>query len=116
MQDLPYNQDGMIAAASWIEHLLLGSIATAIAVLAIAVTGAMMLTGRVDLRRGAAVILGCFLLFGAPMIAAGLYTMLNGVAGGTSAKAPPPAPTPPSAPASTNPFDPYAGAAVPQHR
>jgi type IV secretory pathway VirB2 component (pilin) len=116
MQNPIYAEGGMTAAASWLQHLLLGSLATPIAVLAVAATGAMMLTGRVDLRRGAAVILGCFLLFGAPVIAAGLYTMLNGAAGGTSAKAPPPAPTPPSAPASSNPFDPYAGAAVPQHR
>jgi len=116
MQESPYNRDGMISAASWLQHLLLGSMATAIAVLAVAAIGAMMLTGRVDLRRVAAVILGCFLLFGAPVIAAGLYTMLSGVAGGTAAQAPPPAPKPPSAPASTTPFDPYAGAAVPQHR
>jgi type IV secretion system protein VirB2 len=115
MQDSPYNKDGMIAAASWLEHLLLGSIATAIAVLAIATTGAMMLTGRVELRRGALVILGCFLLFGAPVIAAGLYSMLTGVTG-TAAKAPPPPLRPASAPTSANPFDPYAGAAVPQQR
>ena len=116
MQHSPNTQGGMITAASWLQHLLLGSMATTVAVLAIAATGTMMLMGRVDLRRGTAVILGCFLLFGAPIIALGLYTMLSGVAGGTSTEAPS-APTGPSpAPTSTNPFDPYAGAAVPQHR
>ena len=75
-----------------------------------------MLTGRIDVRRGTAVILGCFLLFGAPVIATGLYTMLIGDTGGAVPKAPLTASRPPSMPPSANPFDPYAGAAVPQHR
>jgi type IV secretion system protein VirB2 len=110
------NQSSIVDASSWLQHLLQGDPATAIAVLAVAAIGAAMLTGRADMRRGATVILGCFLLFGAPVIAAGLYAALNGAAGGSVAETASPPPKAPSAPPSNNPFDPYAGAAVPQQR
>ena len=116
IQSSDLNQSVIIIAALWLEHLLLGSVATAIAILAVAISGAMLFTGKAYVRRGMAMVLGCFLLFGAPVIAAGLCAMLTGVAGGPAAKAQSTAPSPPPAPVSANPFDPYAGAAVPQHR
>jgi type IV secretion system protein VirB2 len=42
------------------------------AVIAIASVGFMMLTGRMDWRYGATVIMGCFILFGAGAIVAGI--------------------------------------------
>lgn len=101
------------AAAEWIQGTLLGSLATTIAVIAIAWIGLGMLTGRIDLRRGATVVLGCFVLFGAPTIAAGLMRL--GDAGGPASvpvvvAAPPP---PPKMSPSPAPYDPYAGASVP---
>jgi type IV secretory pathway VirB2 component (pilin) len=45
---------------------LLGNVATAVAVMAVAAVGFMMLTGRMNWRFGATVIIGCFILFGAP--------------------------------------------------
>ncbi len=110
------NQSSIVAAGSSLQHLLLGNLATSIAVLAVAAIGAAMLTGRTDIRRGATVILGCFLLFGAPVIAAGLYAMLSGTAGGSVPETASPTPKSLSVPPSTNPFDPYAGAAVPPQR
>ena len=116
MQSLPLSQNSLVDAGLWLQHLLLGSLATAIAVLAVAATGAAMLTGNMDIRRGATVILGCFLLLGAPVIAAGLYSALSGVAASPMRKAAPPAPKEPSVPPPINPFDPYAGTASPQQR
>ena len=51
---------------------MLGTAATVTAVIAVAIVGYMMLTGRIDWRRGAIVILGCFILFGAATIVAGI--------------------------------------------
>jgi len=41
-------------------------------------TGLMMLTGRIDWRRGATVILGCFVVFGAAAIVAGIRSISSG--------------------------------------
>jgi len=56
----------------WVEGTLLGTVATVVAVVAVAVVGLMMLTGRMNWRHGAIVILGCFVLFGATTIVAGI--------------------------------------------
>ena len=45
-----------------------------VAVIAVAVVGFMMLTGRMNWRYGASVILGCFILFGAASIVAGIQS------------------------------------------
>jgi type IV secretion system protein VirB2 len=52
----------------------LGNVATAVAVIAVAMVGFMMLTGRMNWRFGATVILGCFILFGAASIVAGIQS------------------------------------------
>ena len=39
----------------------------------------MMLTGRLNWRYGATVILGCFILFGAAAIVAGIRTAATGI-------------------------------------
>ena len=93
----------------WVEALLLGSVATSVAVIAVAVVGMLMLSGRIDRRRAGAVVAGCFLIFGASSIA-------RGIAGTVSAApAPDPEPIvrPPLAPPSpvVDGYDPYAGAA-----
>jgi type IV secretion system protein VirB2 len=38
----------------------------------------MMLTGRIDWRRGATVIVGCFIVFGAATIVAGIRSVAGG--------------------------------------
>src|SRR3546814_18729752 len=53
---------------------LLGTVATVVAVIAVATVGFMMLTGRINWRYGATVILGCFILFGAASIVAGIQS------------------------------------------
>jgi len=54
---------------------LLGNVATSLAVIAVGATGLMMLTGRIDWRRGGTVILGCFIIFGAAAIVAGVKSV-----------------------------------------
>jgi type IV secretory pathway VirB2 component (pilin) len=58
---------------------LMGNVATAVAVMAVAAVGFMMLTGRMNWRYGATVILGCFILFGAATIVGGIRSVAGGL-------------------------------------
>ena len=53
----------------WAAELLTGSLATGLAVLAIAILGFLALGGRVPLRQGALAVVGIFLLFSAAEVA-----------------------------------------------
>jgi type IV secretory pathway VirB2 component (pilin) len=68
----PAGSGAIAGALYWIEGTLMGTVATVAAVIAIAAIGFMMLTGRMNWRYGATVILGCFILFGAVSIVAGI--------------------------------------------
>ena len=61
-------------ALLWLQGTLLGTVATVIAVMAVASIGFMMLTGRMNWRFGATVIIGVFILFGATTIVAGIQS------------------------------------------
>lgn len=73
-QSLPDPQGSgvLINAVNWLQGTLLGTVATVVAVIAVAFVGFGMLTGRINWRHGAVVILGCFILFGAASIVAGI--------------------------------------------
>lgn len=62
------------AALLWLQGTLLGTVATTVAVIAVAAIGFMMLTGRMNWRFGATVIIGVFILFGATTIVAGIQS------------------------------------------
>jgi type IV secretion system protein VirB2 len=68
----PPGSGPILASVNWIQGTLLGNVATAVAVIAVAIVGFMMLTGRMNWRHGITVIFGCFILFGAAAIVAGL--------------------------------------------
>ena len=68
----PAGSGAIIGAVTWLQGTLLGTVATVAAVIAVAAVGFMMLTGRMNWRHGAMVILGCFVLFGAASIVAGI--------------------------------------------
>ena len=70
----PAGSGPIVAALMWLQGTLLGNVATAVAVMAVAAVGFMMLTGRMNWRFGATVILGCFILFGAASIVAGIQS------------------------------------------
>ena len=113
----PIGSSPLVVAVSWLQGTMLGTVATTVTVVAVAVVGIMMLGGRIHVRRGVTVILGCFILFGAPTIAAGIQYSLNAgpepvPSSSSSADGSPLAnvrkPTTPSAG-----YDPYAGASLP---
>ena len=68
----PQGSGPIVNALAWLQGTLLGNVATAIAVMAVAAIGFMMLTGRMNWRFGATVIIGLFILFGASTIVAGI--------------------------------------------
>ena len=70
----PAGSGVIVSAVRWLQGTLLGTLATVVAVIAIAAVGFLMLTGRINWRYGATVILGCFILFGAASIVAGIQS------------------------------------------
>jgi type IV secretion system protein VirB2 len=54
----PQGSGPIVAALMWLQGTLLGNVATAVAVIAVAMVGFMMLTGRMNWRFGATVIIG----------------------------------------------------------
>ena len=112
----PSPQSVLTRATLWVENLAFGSIATTIAVLAVAMTGMLLLSGRIDWRRGATVILGCFILFGARSIAQAFQADSGLPAIDSITTVPPEPPIIAPQPAQPRIYDPYAGAATPQIR
>lgn len=77
----PQGSEPILASVQWIQGTLLGNVATSVAVVAVAVVGFMMLTGRMNWRHGVTVIIGCFVLFGATAIVAGIQTAARAAGG-----------------------------------
>lgn len=106
------------AASSWLITLLSGPLVTVLAAIAVAAVGYEMLSGRMAIRRGGMVIIGCFTLLGSAEIAgsimdfgnrgtfAAISTYPTPIATGNL---PPLGPEPPVRASTGNPFDPYAG-------
>jgi type IV secretion system protein VirB2 len=74
----PAGSGVVVSAVNWLQGTLMGTFATVVAVIAVASVGFMMLTGRINWRHGATVILGCFILFGAASIVAGIQSVATG--------------------------------------
>lgn len=70
----PAGSGPIVAALAWMQGTLLGTVATAVAVMAVAAVGFGMLTGRMNWRFGATVIIGVFIVFGAASIVAGIQS------------------------------------------
>lgn len=100
-------------AAEWLSAVVTGSSATIAATLAIAGLGLAMMHGRINVRDGVRVVAGCFILFGAPVIARDLLSLAGWNAGPAviEVRASPAPIVMPSAPSPNR--DPYAGASVP---
>lgn len=98
-------------AVGWLTGTLLGSVATILCVLAIAFVGLMMLSGRFPVRRGFQVVIGCFLLLGAPLVS----SMVIGISRQPAVVPPPAVTTELEVPRADLPpanYDPYAGASL----
>ena len=76
-QSDPVGSSPISGALDWIQGTLMGRVATSVAVIAVAMVGFMMLTGRMNWRYGATVIIGVFILFGAATIVAGIQQMAH---------------------------------------
>jgi type IV secretory pathway VirB2 component (pilin) len=74
----PAGSGPIVGAVNWLQGTLLGNVATAIAVIAVAAVGFMMLTGRINWKYGATVVLGLFVLFGSASIVAGIRSVAGG--------------------------------------
>lgn len=102
----------LVDAVNWLSGALLGSVATILCVLAIALVGLMMLSGRLPVRRGFYVVIGCFLLLGAPLVAVtftGLWQQSPPASPPIVVAAEPVEPRADLPPAN---YDPYAGASL----
>ncbi len=75
----PAGSSPLNAALLWVQNTLLGNLATTAAVIAVAVVGYMMLTGRMEWRRGLMVVVGAFIIFGAVSIVAGIRSLAGGI-------------------------------------
>ena len=99
-------------ASDWVTGTLFGGLATGLCVLAVAFVGLMLMTGRVAIRDGLRVAIGCFVLLGAPIIASGLRgaadeAAVPGLPQETAITTPVPSDQLPPAN-----YDPYAGASL----
>ena len=111
----PGNSASLVAAVNWVRFLITGTTATLIATIAVAGIGFLMLQGRLPLRRGVVVVIGCFVIFGANAIAEGLMAVGQSTTQMTSTTGTEPLPLPPrpATPPQPSVYDPYAGASVP---
>jgi type IV secretion system protein VirB2 len=75
----PAGSSPINGALEWVQGTLLGNLATTAAVIAVAVVGFLMLTGRIEWRRGLTVVVGCFIIFGAAAIVAGIRQVAGGL-------------------------------------
>lgn len=75
----PAGSSPLLGALNWVQGTLLGNVATSAAVIAIAVVGFLMLTGRIEWRRGLVVVVGAFIIFGAVSIVAGIRSLAGGL-------------------------------------
>lgn len=103
----------LTTASDWAVQLVGGTAATSICIIAVAFLGFLLMTGRLAVRDGLRVILGCFVLLGAPTIAQGLLQVGNAprqaITLDAAIAAPP---TPPAANLPPANYDPYAGASL----
>ena len=113
--DIQTDGGAINGAVVWIDSLLLGSIGSSFAIIAVAFVGFRILSGELPIRHGLRVIVGVFILFGSPFLARSLLDLARpngGVAVIPLEIAVPPPVLTPRAPAAPTPFDPYAGASA----
>ncbi|MBB4150199.1 TrbC/VirB2 family protein [Sphingobium scionense] len=106
------NDNGIVEAVQWGERLLLGSVGTSVMIMAVAILGLFALRGCMDRSFAVRVLLGCFIIIGAPMIAAGIMTTAASGSGQVNAPTQEVEVSPPPLRAPER-FDPYGGASVP---
>lgn len=116
MLPAPGNTSVLVAAVDWIQSLVFGTMGSILAIAGVAWLGFEMLTGRVSIRSAAKMVLGLFILFGAPGMARELRELAMNTPQNRASVVfqPSPSSPPPRLPQPPPPNpDPYAGASVP---
>ena len=115
-----FESNAIPGALHWIEGALTGSLASAVAIIAIACFGLMLMSGRISKSRGVQLVLGCFIVFGSGPIAQGIVSSIVKAEHGSGSqpitRAPPFLQSAPATVAIPDSYDPYAGAALPPRR
>jgi len=99
-------------SADWINQTMFGSLAVSLCVIAIALIGFMLMSGRLIVRDAIRVLLGCFILLAAPNIASDLQALMRNAAQSVPPQTPAivDIPAPSTLPQSN--YAPYAGASL----
>lgn len=113
MEPIFYEQGGhsLSDAMSWPLSLLSGPLSLSIASVAVVCFGMLLLDGRIRWRRGISVVLGCFLVFGAPTLTRAFDGVNKRPSSASDGSTSPDLKTP-SLNTTASEYDPYAGAAV----
>ena len=117
MQDSLFEPSGassLESSASWLGSIMFGEIALTLCVIAVVMIGLAMLSGRISLVRSGLTVVGCFVLIGAPGLAAALMSVPDRSQSRAVVILPPQAeqiPPRPELPPVRS--DPYAGASLP---
>jgi type IV secretory pathway VirB2 component (pilin) len=111
----PSGSSALVEAVQWLRDVMLGTVATAVATLAVAASGMLMLSGRLQIKRGLSVVFGCFIIFGAASIADAIRSGGDRDSVSYVPRVMVPGPLPPRQASTAHPaaYDPYAGASVP---
>jgi type IV secretory pathway VirB2 component (pilin) len=99
--------------ADWVNQTIFGSVAEDLCVIAVAIVGFTLMTGRLAVRDAVRVVIGCFVLLAAPAIAADLWSLADRGSQPDSAIAIDAADLPPVPKLPPANYDPYAGASLP---
>jgi type IV secretion system protein VirB2 len=67
----------IMQSVQWIERVMLGDVALGLCVIAVAVVGAVMLGGRLPVKEGLRIVVGLFVVLGAPVIGGGFAARLG---------------------------------------
>jgi type IV secretory pathway VirB2 component (pilin) len=77
-------------AVAWLNQLMFGTLAVTLCVIAVATVGFLMLSGRLPVRQGLRVVVGCFILLGAPIIASTFTSAISAPSRATGSPFEPP--------------------------
>ena len=73
----PSNASVIESSAQWLERLVTGPLVLLLSTLAIIGIAYLLLSGRLAIRQGAAVVVGTLIVLGAPTIASGLIEAMR---------------------------------------
>ena len=104
--------DPIEASASWMMALVSGDLAATMCILAVALLGFMLMTGRVALKRAALVTVGCFILLSASAMSSAFMMLASARGSSDQAVRSGATAMPPERRLSLSDYDPYAGASL----